>query len=38
MSDNLSDKAIRARQNLQKKAQDLAKNREKYVPQKKQLK
>lgn len=32
MSDNLSDKAIRARQNLQKKAQDLAKNREKYVP------
>lgn len=32
MSDNLNDKAIRARQNLQKKAQDLAKNREKYVP------
>ena len=32
MLDNLSDKAIRARQNLQKKAQDLAKNREKYVP------
>lgn len=32
MSDNLSDKAVRARQNLQKKAQDLAKNREKYVP------
>lgn len=32
MSDNLSDKAIRARQNLQKKAQDLAKNRDKYVP------
>lgn len=38
MSDNLSDKAIRARQNLQKKAQDLAKNREKYVPKRNEAK
>lgn len=38
MSDNLNDKAIRARQNLQKKAQDLAKNREKYVPKRNEAK
>lgn len=31
MTNNLNEKAARSRQNLQKKAQDLAKNRDKYV-------
>ncbi|MDO4902308.1 MAG: ribonuclease J [bacterium] len=32
MNNNFNEKAARSRQNLQKKAQDLMKNREKYVP------
>lgn len=34
MNNNTDDKAARGRKNLQKKAQDLAKNRDKYVGQK----
>ena len=33
MSNNNDEKAARARRNLQKKAQDLAKNRDKYLAQ-----
>lgn len=36
MSQNLHEKAARQRKNLQKKAQDLAKNREKYVANRQQ--
>ena len=31
MNNNINDKAARAKKNLQKKAQDLAKNRDKYI-------